>query len=716
MSDNRQQIHHFDDVIDLAQLFAIVWSRKWFVLLCVGLALVISYNYLLNVPDRFTASTLIMFKESSSKNDTLQNIMTSGLTVADNTETELELLKSRRFAGQIVDNLNLIHNINYQMQAGYEPFVHSEQLLVKNRSFAIDVLTDNIKVTPKTGTNLVKVSYESHSPTHSAIVANEIAKTFINFKEEIMEGKNQSNAHWLESRLSGVKANLEAAERKITEHQNNHGFIDINSAITVEKSKLEQLTKEKYNKSREIERQQILKEQILRHKFSPKELFSIPAVAASKTLSKSKEKLQNSEEAFNQVKLRYGPKHPRYKKAKLGYDDARVEVQSELDNHINLLNKTLQLEKSNLAALTISVDESTARLRDLGVIEFEYEKLRREFDANLELYENLMRRLKESEMMRDLANASNLLVVEQAEIPTGPNSKKTALTFTLAAMGSAIFASIIVLIEAMLASKVMQFRKVAKMFNTKILGVIPKIRVRRSNKKKPLFELDSAKHMNFLESLRSTRTNILLDANLSRQKVIAITSISPNDGKSTMSIQLAKSFAELEKVILVDADLRFPSIGEALDISVNQPGLTNVIAKKHKLSEGIIRNSKNKFHILTAGFQSKNPLLFLSQPRLKKVVHTLTSNYDRVVLECPPIMSVSDAFVISKHVDSIYLVVDVEKTSQAELTNCLEELTQANIQVGGLILNKVKKTEKYYSAAYSKYLKADLSRPLPKTI
>ncbi|MDA8621271.1 hypothetical protein N9L48_01370 [Psychrosphaera sp.] len=73
-------------------------------------------------------------------------------------------------------------------------------------------------------------------------------------------------------------------------------------------------------------------------------------------------------------------------------------------------------------------------------------------------------------------------------------------------------------------------------------------------------------------------------------------------------------------------------------------------------------------------------------------------------------MSVSDAFVISKHVDSIYLIVDVEKTSQNELSNCLEELAQANIIVGGIVLNKVKKTEKYYTGAYSKYIKADLSR------
>ncbi|GAB2989653.1 GumC family protein [Psychrosphaera aestuarii] len=709
MDEKNKQIHQLDDVIDLGELFSIVWSRKWFVVLCVLLSFVLTYNYLLKVPDRFTSSTLIMFKETSSKADAIQNIMTSGLTVADNTETELELLRSRRFAGQIVDNLNLIHNVHYQMQSGYEPFVHSEQLLVKNRSYAIDILSDNIDVLPKAGTNLVEVSYESHSPSHSAIVANEIAKTFINFKEEIMEGKNKDNAYWLESKLSGVKENLLEAERKIAEHQNEHGFIDINSAIAVEKSKLEKLTKEKYDTTREVERLQILKQQILQHKYSPEELFSIPAVANSKTLSQSKLKLQNTQEAFGQVKLRYGPKHPAYIKAKLLFEDARSEVSLELDSHIKTINKTLQLELSNVTSVEAALTKATSRLRDLGMIEFEYEKLRREFDANLELYENLMRRLKESEMMRDLANASNLLVVEKAEVSSSPNNKKSLLIYTLAALASALLAAMIVLIEAMLASKVLQFRKVARSYNTKIIGVVPKIKV-RGVRKKPLVQLDPSKHMNFMEALRSTRTNILLDGKLSRQKVIAVTSITPNDGKSSLSIQLANSFSELEKTILVDADLRFPSIGDALGINVNSPGLTNLIAKKQKLSESIHRDTEYKYHVLTAGFQSKNPLLFLSQPRLKKIVDALKSNYERVVLECPPVMSVSDAFVISKHVDSIYLIVDVEKTSQNELSNCLEELAQANIIVGGIILNKVKKTEKYYTGVYSKYLKADLSK------
>ena len=99
----------------------------------------------------------------------------------------------------------------------------------------------------------------------------------------------------------------------------------------------------------------------------------------------------------------------------------------------------------------------------------------------------------------------------------------------------------------------------------------------------------------------------------------------------------------------------------------------------------------------------------MSQPRLRKIIQYFKQNYDRVVLECPPVMSVSDAFVISKHVDSIYLVVDIEKTNKAQLVSTLEELQQANVKVGGILLNKAKNAEQYYNNAYYKHTRSNLN-------
>ncbi len=696
-----------DDELDLSELFSILWARKWFIFLFVVLCCLLSVNYILKQPDRFSSSVLIMFKESKSNADALQNIMTSGLTAAENTETELELLKSRRFAGQIVDNLELTKNTEYVTPINDARMTQVEKD-TKERSIAIERFMSNMKVGNTSGTNLVKVSYDSYSATHAALVANEIAQTIINFKQELLEEKNQDRSAWLETKLSGVKKSLTEAESKIVQHQNENDFIDINSALELEKTKLDQLTREQYQSGREIEKLTLLKKQILQYEQHPEELLSIPDFAASIEIKNSRDQLKLKQEEFSKVKLRYGPKHPAYQKAELIYEEAKASVVVSLQAHMNLINKRLDNERIILANLESESDAASKRLRSLGVIEFDYQKLRREFDANLELYENLVKRLKESDMMQDMANASNVLIVEQAEVANRPNSKKEHLIIVLTALLSGFVASTLVLIEAILSNKIIQFRKVAAAYNTRVLGIIPKIKV-KGVKGKPLYELDINKHMNFYEALRSTRTNIMLDNELSTQKVIAVTSISPNDGKTSLSIQLAASFAELEKVALIDADLRFPSIGEALKHDINHPGLTNLIAKRSKLQDCISKETRYEFDVLTAGFRAKNPLLYLSQPRLRKIIQYFKQNYDRVVLECPPVMSVSDAFVISKHVDSIYLVVDIEKTNKAQLVSTLEELQQANVKVGGILLNKAKNAEQYYNNAYYKHTRSNLN-------
>ena len=277
-----------DDEFDLSELFSILWARKWFIFLFVVLCCLLSVNYILKQPDRFSSSVLIMFKESKSNADALQNIMTSGLTAAENTETELELLKSRRFAGQIVDNLELTKNTEYVTPINDARMTQVEKD-TKERSIAIERFMSNMKVGNTSGTNLVKVSYDSYSATHAALVANEIAQTIINFKQELLEEKNQDRSAWLETKLSGVKKSLTEAESKIVQHQNENDFIDINSALELEKTKLDQLTREQYQSGREIEKLTLLKKQILQYEQHPEELLSIPDFAASIEIKNSRD-------------------------------------------------------------------------------------------------------------------------------------------------------------------------------------------------------------------------------------------------------------------------------------------------------------------------------------------------------------------------------------------------------------------------------------------
>jgi succinoglycan biosynthesis transport protein ExoP len=245
-----------------------------------------------------------------------------------------------------------------------------------------------------------------------------------------------------------------------------------------------------------------------------------------------------------------------------------------------------------------------------------------------------------------------------------------------------------------------KYRHIAARFGYKLIGVVPQIRVKGIDKALPVIRQSGKQYTLYQEYIRSIRTNILLDKHLNTQKILALTSISPNEGKSSICLQLAKSFSELERVIVIDADLRFPALAEALGENPHRPGLTNLLAKTHTFEQCVFYCKELNADVLSSGIRPMNPLLFLSMPRFDAILKVLAKKYDRVIIECPPILSVSDAMVVAKCVGKLELVVDVKKTPLVDFAAKMELLEQSGVNIGGIILNRVKNdTSNYYATS-----------------
>lgn len=693
----------YQDEIDLEELIRVIWRRKLFIITVVVLCCVLTYLLMQQMPNIYRSQVTMMFKKSNQSGDPIQSLLTGAMTAADSTETELELVKNKTMLLQVVDELKLTNLNEFKVSADKSVGLDDTEVIELKRQSAVSQLINSIQVKQKSGTDLVSISYDAKDPVLAAIVVNKIGKTFIEFKEDLMAGKHKQGAELLGSKLEEVKRNLAVAEQKIIDYQNQHEFIDIKNAVALTNRKLAQLHEQKDRLDSDIEQKKILKQHLVNHKQDIEILLSIPFLAESPAIVKQQEQITSNRREFAKLKMRYGPKHPKYVEAKQMLDEAERTLEQELAKHTERVSKQIELSNQKLKFLKGEIRKQSDRLNQLGIVAFDYEKLKREFDANLELYENLVRKQNESELMQDLSNSSNTILIESAEVSQNPVKPNRKLMLVLAALASFIAASFVVLLEFMLSDKMVQYRKIAQRFNTKVIGAIPKIKVKRAMKKGVITYLDDKKHANYIESIRSIRTSILLDKVRSKHKVIAITSISPDDGKSSLAMQLAKCFSEVGKTVLVDADLRFPSIGNALSVGEDKPGLTNVVANSHNLEESIYQPLNFKFDVLTAGHIPKNPLMFLQNKRFKTVISELKEKYQRVILECPPIMSVSDAFIISKCVDSVYLVLDATKANGQMFANVLEELQQAEVEVGGVFVNKIKESNTYSSSKYYGY-------------
>lgn len=190
------------------------------------------------------------------------------------------------------------------------------------------------------------------------------------------------------------------------------------------------------------------------------------------------------------------------------------------------------------------------------------------------------------------------------------------------------------------------------------------------------------------ESYRTLRTNIQYSSFDKECKSIVITSSEPGEGKSTTAANLALSLAQGEKkVILIDCDLRKPSIHKKFKIS-NLTGLSDVLIGKEKLIQVLKKHGDNLL-LLTSGKIPPNPSEMLGSKAMKNLLKELRENFDYIIIDTPPVQAVTDSQVLSTEADGTLLVIKAEKTKKDSVHNSINLLRKVNANIIGTILNEV---------------------------
>jgi capsular exopolysaccharide synthesis family protein len=216
------------------------------------------------------------------------------------------------------------------------------------------------------------------------------------------------------------------------------------------------------------------------------------------------------------------------------------------------------------------------------------------------------------------------------------------------------------------------------------------------------------------ESYRALRTSLLLSSSGAPPKVIMVTSALPQEGKTTTSINSAVVLAQKDvRVLLIDADLRRPSIHKTLGMGPRS-GLSNVLTGSTTLDQAIARSTilPNLF-VLAAGTPPPNPAELLASSNMRDVLNELREQYDHIVIDTPPSLSVTDAVVLSPRADAVVLVIRSGQTTKQALRRSRDILMQVNAKLVGVLLNAVdlSSPDYYYyyeyQGKYARYYRED---------
>jgi polysaccharide biosynthesis transport protein len=661
-------------------------------------------------------------------------------------QTEYELLRSRSIAARVILSEGLLKqtsvqpatpNLSQQVRQWIKSWIPVSRTSVKKRSeaigeysvpsSAIDAYLGQVRVTPIENTRMASVSVTTGDPELSARLANAHAQQFIRRGIELNAQASEDAGRFLSGKLAELKTQVEQSELALNNYRRDKGIIP--GLISVNGK--EDVVLERLNKINQDLQEAHLKTISLGTEVAlVKEgrADALPEVIESPLIQKLKGDLDVLQVENAGMANQFKPSYPPMKELQAKIQGTQDALAQEVRNAVSSVQEQYDAALEREKTLSDELDKQKSFALGLNDAAVRYLILEREADTNRELYDSVLKRMKDMALLADV-HASNISVVDVAEppgAPSSPNRSKDLLQAALLGLVAAFgLAFLLEYLDATLKSpdEAQRYLRVPNLavipdFVSAQGGVyggkpVPRGRALEagSNQKPSGHGADIVttygKHSVVSESYRTLRTALLLSRAGAHPKITLITSALPNEGKTAVAVNTAIVLAHTgAKVLLIDADLRKPRCHKVLSIK-NHFGLTEMLTGS--ANEEAINNTKiENLHLLSSGRIPPSPSELLGSTRMREIFDDLSKIYDYIVVDSPPVLVVADSIVLSSMADGVVLVAAGSETPKQQARAALARLQQANARIFGFVLNKVRLNKfdyssYHYSGAYEGY-------------
>ena len=593
--------------------------------------------------------------------------------------------------GAVSDNNELLSELPKAVDV-IVPLSENDNLSVDRRN-VISNFMGLLSVAPVRKTKLVSLSFESKDPAFAALVANTVGEQYIeSYLDAKLELTTQAQS-WLNQRLRDLKTVLDESEGRLIEFKQKNGLVDVDGSVgRLNEQELLLATAELAQARSALSAQEDLFREVRNLRGQPELLQSIPAIQTDPLVQQVKIEQGRAQRALDELRNRYGERHPRVVDARSQLATLNTTLEGHINRVVGTVQNDFQLTQQRVAAIESKLARGKQEIQAIGTKKFELDELEREVLINREIYNTFFSRITEAKSADGLDNA-NARISDPAVPAVDPIKPKKQLIIALAALASFVLSMLMAFLYEQMDDTIKSTHDVEGKLGVKLLGLLPLIKSGRFSKPRKLplnpAEIDE-KGNRFSEAVNTVRTAICLEDNRRLRKIILVTSSVPSEGKSTTSINLAYSFGQLERVLLIDCDMRKPTIAKAAGISKEEVGLSNLILQKATAQQCIKRNMfGGSVDVLPAGTLTDQPLELLSSQRFERILEQLAKHYDRIVIDSAPTQAVSDALVLSGLSDALVYAVKSGDTSIDMVKRGLTRLKQVNAPLAGIVITQV---------------------------
>ena len=714
---NAKPIAHGHNEITVQDIWQILRRRMRTLLICLGTAMVTALVLSLLLPKRYEGVARLKVDRESSESFGLSTLAGMG-DAETKLQTEVNVLWTDSLAWDVIRRLRLDQRpemAHRKLILGSPECVSGprqplESISPECRRVLLDDFHERLHVQSVPRTEVIELRFRSTSKALAADVVNTMSEAYIdrNFQSNYQTVMRASV--WLSGQLQDVKKNAEMAQQKYIEFQRQSGIIGIDATHNVLLERLNALNQQLMV----AQAQRIVLE--ARYRVSvggdPEALAVISPGSTLQLLHSQEVALRNQ---YAQMQTKFGDAYPRVVALKAQLQSAAEATSQEIGHTRDKIKAEYEAALNSEGMLSNAFEVQKQQALNTNDAAIQVGLLKRDVDAGGELYEQLVKKVKEAGIVAGL-KATNVSVIDPASTPTVPVEPRPVMNLALGMFVGLLGGVGLCFLQENIDTRIGTLNDVTDRCKLATLGMVPNFSNGNGNgmgrlgglpgnngRVRRIISLEQPES-EMADAYRSLRTALLLSTAGTPPQVLLITSPVPGDGKTTTSSNTAIVFAQKQRsVLLVDCDLRRADIHHSMNVPTNG-GLSAALVGEDPRQFYVTHPLVPNLTILPAGKRPPKPPDLLDSDRMRELVAQWRLEFSQIIIDAPPVLGLSDAVILATMADTVVLVVRARQSRRQDLIHAMEMLATVDANLGGAVINDFDvRRLGYYPSLYNKY-------------
>ena len=681
--------------LDLKEFITVLTRRKKLVLATTIVTLLLALLATLLMKPVYRADSTVKVERNSAGSSTSDILKTEvSRSDRDYFETQIQLLQTKTLARRVINDLKLeTDNVPVGFITKIKNSITGKTETTNSKDKMELLFLEGLTVKPIGTSQLLKISYDSSNPELAANISNTVAKTFVRQNLERRFDTATSSKAYVNENIAITKKSLEEAERKLNEYARTEGIVQDTDGQSSNSFTLKKHTEEVVLAEKERIEAEAAYEL---HKNNPTD--GVSASINDPYILSLKKAAAKNEASYQALKSKRTSRARRLRKQIDGIlEDIKVETnnfKSSLKTRFLEAQQKEKMLRSQLVILkkgALNVQEKSTK----------YNRLLREVEINQLSYNKQLEQLMEINTASNV-DSNNITIIDKASPPSKKHKPNLKINLIFGTLLGLLLGMGIAFLREFTDDTIKDNASLERTTGIPVLSQVPEIK--NMDPKKLALQVALEPRSALAEAIKSLRTSLRFSTRNGAPKTIFITSSGATEGKSTIALNLATAYSQTgSKVLLIDADLRNPSVHKLLELN-NVEGLTNYLANSQPSDIDASHPCMIKnLRVITSGPTPPDPVELLSGHKMVELLERSSEMYDHIIIDGPPVLGLADALVISNLAEATIVTVQAGITHKANLLDSLKRLERANANLLGSVLTRLSRSvnpeydQKYYS-------------------